>query len=854
MRYFLLFFCSFLYLIDYAQITDGFTDGNFTLNPNWVGSDTKFEVNNSFQLHSKSTTSDSIFLALENKLDFQNSVEWHFWMKHSFSPSSNNFSRFYLITNVLDLKSNPDGYYLQFGETGANDAIRLFKRKNSISTQICAGTIGAISTNFITSIKVVREPSGEWKIYSDFNGGENYTLEASALDNAQVSGKYSGVYCQFTKTYATKFYYDNFYLGPKVVDKIPPTCQQIQVLDNKHLKLTFSETIDSISANTTENYAFINSNYSIFSANRMINATSCVILELDAPLQNAMNYTLSISQISDLSGNVMLPETKNVYYIIAEQPDKGEVIINEIMSNPSPVFGLPEIEYIEIYNKSHKYFNLENWIVTDGTSKGKIATAWLGPHEYKVLCNTSGLPFLNPAVGVSSFPSLNNSGDKITLLDTLGNQLDEVEYALSWYKFDGISTGGISLERMNPYHPCSDASNWKGATHPDGGTPNEQNSVYDTLPDNTTMEVTSSNVLSDSVLEVVFSKQIDTVSADNVAIQFVPELNWKSRFFKENSMQIILPSALEKSKEFVLQLNGIQDCWVHSYSLATTFANTEKMDTNDIVINELLFNPYPDGADFIELYNTSEKWINLKGLSLFSLEKGLLSSSKVIEQNRILKPHEYVFLTSSIASQEKMYPNTNKLHGIQMSIPTMNNDSGTVILMFNKQVIDKAKYDESWHFSLMYDKEGKSLERLSTSLPTMDYSNWFTAAESVGFATPGEVNSHGLSSEIPVKISISSPTISPDNDGFEDFVEIILANADPNVSATISVFSMNGVEVRPLVKNTLIAQNSLFIWDGLDLNKQKLPVGIYVFWVQIFDLTKAKTSHFKLPIVVASKL
>jgi hypothetical protein len=184
----------------------------------------------------------------------------------------------------------------------------------------------------------------------------------------------------------------------------------------------------------------------------------------------------------------------------------------------------------------------------------------------------------------------------------------------------------------------------------------------------------------------------------------------------------------------------------------------------------------------------------------------------------------------------------------------MNNDSGTVILMFNKQVIDKAKYDESWHFSLMNDKEGKSLERLSALLPTMDYDNWYSAAESVGFATPGEVNSHGLSLEIPVKISISSPTISPDNDGFEDFVEIILANADPNVSATIGVFSMNGVEVRPLVKNTLIAQNSLFIWDGLDLNKQKLPVGIYVFWVQIFDLTKAKTSHFKLPIVVASKL
>lgn len=847
MRYFLLFFCSFLYLIDYAQITDGFTDGNFTLNPNWVGSDTKFEVNNSFQLHSKSTTSDSIFLALENKLDFQNSVEWHFWMKHSFSPSSNNFSRFYLITNSLDLKSNPDGYYLQFGETGTNDAIRLFKRKNSISTQICAGTIGAISTNFITSIKVVRESSGEWKIYSDFNGGENYTLEASAIDNAQVTGKYSGVYCQFTKTYATKFYYDNFYLGPKVVDKTPPTCQQIQVMDNQHLKLTFSESIDSVSAEIVENYSFLNSSNTILSASRLQNAITCVILELDTPLQNATNYTLSISQISDLSGNVMLPEVKNFYYIIAEKPEKGEVIINEIMSNPSPVVGLPEIEYVEIYNKSNKYFNLENWIITDGTSKGKIASAWIGPKEYKILCSTSGLPFLNPAVGVSSFPSLNNSGDKITLLDSLGNPLDEVDYALSWYKFDGTSIGGISLERINPYHPCSDASNWKGATHPDGGTPNEQNSVYDTLPDNTTMEVTSSNVLSDSVLEVVFSKQIDTISASSLAIQFVPELNWKSRFFKENSMQIILPSALEKSKEFVLQINEIRDCWFNSYSIKATFANTESPDKNDIVINELLFNPYPDGADFIELYNTSEKWINLKGLTLFSLEKDQLSSPKVIQQNRFLKPHDYVFLTPSIASQEKMYPNTNKLHGIQMPIPNMNNDSGTVILMDDNQLIDKFSYQEDMHFSLLYDKEGKSLERLDIS----NNSQWFTASETEHFATPGAKNSHQMHGLDATDFKLSSPTISPDNDGFEDLVEISFSTTSPNTSASLTIYTMQGVEIKKIINNQLVSNSVNVSWDGLDNKKQQLPIGIYILHLETNELKTGKISAKNLPIVVA---
>jgi len=851
MRYFLLFFFVFYYIVDYAQVTDNFTDGNFTLNPNWMGSDTKFEVNNSFQLHSKSTTSDSIFLALENKLDFQNSVEWHFWMKHSFSPSSNNFSRFYLITNLLDLKSNPDGYYLQFGETGTNDAIRLFKRKNSISTQICAGTNGAISTNFITSIKVLREPNGEWKIYADFNGGENFTLEASAIENVPVSGKYSGVYCQFTKTYATKFYYDNFYIGPKIVDKIPPTCQQIQVVNPNQLKLTFSETVDSLSTNLQENYVLSNTNYTIVSATRLKNATNTVLLELDTPLKNAMKYELTVKNVADLTANVMLQETKDFYYIVAEKPLPGEVIINEIMSNPTPVVGLPEIEYIEVYNKSEKYFNLENWIITDGTSKGKIAADWLGPHEYKVLCSTSGLPFLNPAVGVISFPSLNNSGDKISLYDSLGVRLDEVDYELSWYNMEGKTTGGISLERINPFHPCSDDTNWGGSIHPDGGTPNEQNSIYNTLPNTLPIEITTLNVLADTLLEVHFSKQVDTTTTFSSSLFFSPNLAWKSTILENNVLHILFSNPIEKSKEFELTLTNMKDCWHHENTTHAVFANTENIATKDIIINELLFNPYPDGADFIELYNNSEKWINLKNLELYNLEKGKLSSPKIIQQNWILKPHELVFLTSSITAQEKNYPNTISSNGIQQSLPTMNNDSGTVIIMYDNQVIDKAIYDESWHFSLMEDKEGKSLERLSASLPTMDIGNWFTAAESVGFATPGESNSHGVSPEIPVKMSISSPTISPDNDGFEDFVEIKLVNAHPNLSATIGVFSMNGLEVRPLVKNALIAQNSVFMWDGLDASKQKLPGGIYVCWVQIVDFTKAKTSHFKFPIVIA---
>jgi len=392
---------------------------------------------------------------------------------------------------------------------------------------------------------------------------------------------------------------------------------------------------------------------------------------------------------------------------------------------------------------------------------------------------------------------------------------------------------------------------WKGATHPDGGTPNEQNSVYDTLPDNTTMEITSSNVLSDSVLEIVFSKQIDTLSVGQVAIQFVPELNWKTMLFNENSMQFIFQSALEKSKEFKIQLDEIQDCWTHKYSINTTFANSEIIDTNDIVINELLFNPYPDGADFIELYNTSEKWINLKDLTLFSLEKGQLSSPKVIEQNRIVKPHEYVFLTPSISSQEKIYPNTNKLHGIQMPIPTMNNDSGTVILMYNNQLIDKVSYKEAWHFPFLNNKEGKSLECLSAFLPSDEKQNWYTASENEGFATPGKANSHQMHGLDATDFKLSSPTISPDNDGFEDLVEISFSTTSPNTSASLTIYTMQGVEIKKIINNQLVSNSVNVSWDGLDNKKQQLPIGIYILHLETIELKTGKISAKKLAIVVA---
>ena len=47
----------------FAQMVDDFSDGNFTANPTWMGTDSSFMVNNSFQLQSSATTAGEAWLA-----------------------------------------------------------------------------------------------------------------------------------------------------------------------------------------------------------------------------------------------------------------------------------------------------------------------------------------------------------------------------------------------------------------------------------------------------------------------------------------------------------------------------------------------------------------------------------------------------------------------------------------------------------------------------------------------------------------------------------------------------------------------------------------------------------------------
>ncbi len=1091
-----------------AQFTDDFSDGNFTQNPEWLGNSTQFIVNDAFQLQLNAEGEGESFLyTASNSLT---ETEWRFYIRLAFSPSGNNNARVFLAADQYPDPQN--GFFVQLGEAGSNDAIEIFRLQNGTETSVCRGPDAMIASSFGVSVRIIRD-NNHWQLFADPDGGDNYQLLAEADDAFDFSATKFALYCKYTSSNSTKFYFDNFYTGPILLDNTPPSIMAFQLLSSSSISLQFSEALDESPALNPANFIINNEIGQASAVSFSDEAKTTLELIVSKNFNDGKAYELLVKNQSDLNNNVM---NDTILEFSMYEAAPFEIVFNEIMADPTPEVGLPAEEFLEIYNTTEIPISLESWKLVVGTTEKELPAVSISPKGYLILCKPEVEALFAPygqTAGISGL-SLANDGRLLSLLNNNDVLIHSVQYDISWYADPEKDEGGWSIEQIDPLAPCMGKNNWKASVNPAGGTPGSINSVN--APNYESPEISSVTLLDSISLIIAFNQMMDIASVTDISaylaspvgmspdsvrsfqnaldefiiyfpVPFVagidyllsiqkdllncsgtpipaggefafamplptvfhevliteimadptPEVglppyeyielqnvsehavqlnqwqltmgsssttlgatvldageriilieeeaeaafkffgkslvvesislgndgallslrnkdallihaveysvdwygtsakeeggwslemidvqspcvqapNWTasiameggtpgqensvaasidapaapeikyityqnpleiSVFFDQpmdslamadatiysiepqigfpdnaqpigvffDEVRLFLTEALIENTVYTLriQAENVVSCsgQTAEEELIIEFGVPVAVDSGDVVINELLFNPYADGDDYIEIYNNSQKVLDMSTMSVVYQKDTEADPDICFLPQYLLMPGKWVAFSQSPEMVLKQYltPYPNAVVEAE-NLPNFGSTEGIVALTQMSdanRTYDVFAYNEDMHYPLLRSVDGVSLERVSADVSTTEESNWHSAAESVGYGTPAAKNSVVAANvDGTEELEISPELFSPDMDGHDDLLTIAFHLDDAGYMAKIQIFDSRGRLVRNLGGNMMPGNEAEYFWDGINNDGNKASIGIYIIYVELYN-------------------
>ena len=548
--------------------------------------------------------------------------------------------------------------------------------------------------------------------------------------------------------------------------------------------------------------------------------------------------------------------------------NRYDVVIDEIMPDPTPQISLPSNEWIELKNVSANPINLQNWRIGDLTGQsGPMPNFILQPDSFVIVCTGSAVAAMQVygrVISVTSFPSLDNDGDQLFLKNNAGLTVHAVNYSLSWYQNAVKSDGGWTLEMIDTKNPCAGISNWKASIDVKGGSPGTKNSVDAPNNDQSVPSVKNAFAIDNLTIVVVFDEPVDSLKAATVAnysidgglsIQSATSI---SPLF--DKVQLRLNSAMQANTVYTVTVNNVTDCKNNAIGARNKVKVGLPVEAAalEMVINEILFNSKSGGSDYVEFYNRSNKIFDANKLFVANRNSsGAISSTRLVSTiPYYIYPGDYIVVTEDAInlSLDYLVQNPDAVFVVS-SLPSFPDDEGDVILLnFQGAVVDEVNYKDDWQFALLDNPDGVSLERIDPDGASQNADNWHSAASTAGYGTPTYKNSqYKLLQSISATVEVTPKVFSPDNDGRDDIATIQYKTTEPGYIANITIYDANGRPVRNLVRNGTLGLQGYWTWDGLDDKRAKLPVGTYILFTEIFNLN-GKKEIFKNVVVLARKL
>ncbi len=850
----------------FGQIVENFEGAGIV---NWIQStegrwkaDTTESLSGRFSLHhifdNPDAGIDRIGIRIKNLHPSQGLTRWSFLVRHGYDPSSlNNWSVFLMSDNSpagMSADGGTNGFAIGVNLTGSDDTLRLWKVEDNLITTIVNCRINwqtEIGIKTAAKIMVERSQAGNWTVSVSRLTG-NIIGTTFGTDNELFSQGWFGVYFRYSSTRDRLLWLDDISIeGNFYEDYEAPFITRCEISGKNSVKITLNEepangtmATDNFSLNTRENKSI-----SIIKYNNLTYK-----VEFPDELTNKSLNNLIIKQICDNSGNCSQNIQIGFTPVWAET---GDVVITEIMADPLPEVSLPGKEYIEITNRTEYSFNLKNWKLSTEAQYTLFPETSIQPYGIMIMCasqDTLAFTKFGKVIGAKQFPSLTDGGRLIYVTDSTGTLIHGVEYSSDWYKDELKSNGGWSLEMIDTRFPFYDKDNWIASESKKGGTPGSVNSVSESNPDLSFYGIQNVFPDDDSNILIRFTEPVFTFPGKIKDIKIegngITDLYPTDPLFREFRIKLSDPLQLAEVHQLEISEDISDFAGNRIQKWDFNFGMTEPAEQGDILFNELLFNSLPGDPDYLELFNSSEKVIDASRIQLVSIndDTGDISQPVMVsEVKRCILPGMYYAITTNKNRISERYSSTDPDYLFETaSLPSMSDDKGHLIL-YNRELdrIDEVFYNEDMHYSLLSTNEGVALEKTMPQNKSEEAANWHSASQSSGWGTPGAPNSVfvGMPSTSD-KVVFSSSKITPDNDGNEDFLTIMLNLKGNGNVVSVMVFDEAGNYVRKIVTNFFVGTEASVIWNGTSDDGSLVKTGIYIILINLYDDT-GKTARWK---------
>ncbi|MEM9836744.1 MAG: lamin tail domain-containing protein [Bacteroidota bacterium] len=859
-------FLLFPFLLPLALIAqnvmDDFSDGDL-LNPNWQGDLTDFTVeDDQLRLVAEGAGVSSLFIPAITSTTEE--VSYEFLIRMDFAPSGSNFAEI----SMSGLGDNGLATYtLKIGGiSGSDDAIVLSHTfGNNENEEVLRGAIGAVgSAPALARVRLSRSVAGIWSLATDYTGANNLTLEASGSDSqtSLVTLNDFRIRCVYSSTRSDLFFFDDINIGPTVADVDAPVITNARLAGDRRIILTTNETVMNDPATELTNYTLDIPSPALATVNI---SPGEIELVYDGPFPLGQTFELTINNLVDQFGNSGGPYTESFFIEATTEPRPGSLIITEFMADPTPEVGLPNAEYVEVHNRTDTTMIIDGLQMASGGSPVNVNVASIPARGYGIIVAASnadafvGLTSAQLLIIPGSMPSLTNGGDVITLSYN-GQLLQELVYTDDWYDDPNRAGGGYSLELTDLNAEALDCQGlWAASRSTSGGTPAAENSVQGLVLDNEGPVLLNGSFVPGGV-ELVFDEGL----AENIdlgAFSIEPDLGIVGLIELGNNRYLLNLSAVpQMSRIYEVSVSDeISDC-VGNLSSSTSSIQlgiAEEVAVGDVVINEILFNPVTGGVDFVELFNCSEKILDIDGWTLANTLTTTGSMRERIDGVNLLLPGGYLAITPNVDNILLVYPEQAQAQFlVENRLPSLPNDEGNItVIAPNGDELDAFDYTEDLHSELLDDEDGVSLERVNPKSATQVDGNWFSAASRVGFATPTRVNSQRRdvigTPDSDTFFFLDEDTVSPDGDGFQDALLLQYNTPSAGWNARIRIYDANGRLVKVLRRVELLAGAGIILWDGTNDDGDRVRTGVYVLLIERFE-PDGSTATEKLAAVVVN--